>query len=511
MLARTIYKSTQTRSNQKPNNQVIIHTQINNYKPLKEYIINLNGIGNNNNKYNRHISPENFLISQQKSYKNKYTRNQNEFMNNSFTQFNNQNKNFLSTKIMKSSKPYKKKNVLFNPNKSKEKIHNIKLDLTNYTESINTNCITDRTFDKTKISFYRGEDDSSFLNINDINGNIYKNINDIKLTVNKPINTIFYNNNFHTLKNCDNYKTVMNTNKKCRKIPLSKKHIINKDFILSKFNKKSKINQNKSNNDKFHQRFTQILILLLEKYFKTYLLKTKYEFINNLKKYKINKNKASKILFLYNTNSLTERNTENKKMNIYNTYYNMKYKPKNENMLFKKLKNENIKTSPDRLNFSELFRNRSELFKKQEKIKRRKESKSRKKSEENNKNNRKIIFNNIQNNYINIIKKNKSIDNKMMKPNNNCPSYNKIKPMLIVKKLKTKDNRINIDIKYLEQINIKKRHRFYNLSFSKTDNINIIIKRNNLFKFDKIYYKIENQNDYTFKKEKKLSCIQEEE
>ena len=512
MLARTIYKSTQIRSNQKPNNQVIIHTQINNYKPLKEYIINLNGIGNNNNnKYNRHISPENFISSQQKSYKNKYTRNQNEFMNNSFTQFNNQNKNFLSTKIMKSSKPYKKKNVLFNPNKSKEKIHNIKLDLTNYTESINTNCITDRTFDKTKISFYRGEDDSSFLNINEINGNIYKNVNDIKLTVNKPINTIFYNNNFHTLKNCDNYKTVMNTNKKCRKIPLSKKHIINKDFILSKFNKKSKINQNKSNNDKFHQRFTQILILLLEKYFKTYLLKTKYEFINNLKKYKINKNKASKILFLYNTNSLTERNTENKKMNIYNTYYNMKYKPKNENMLFKKLKNENIKTSPDRLNFSELFRNRSELFKKQEKIKRRKESKSRKKSEENNKNNRKIIFNNIQNNYINIIKKNKSIDNKIMKSNINYPSYNKIKPMLIVKKLKTKDNRINIDIKYLEQINIKKRHRFYNLSFSKTNDINIIIKRNSLFKFDKIYYKIENQNDYTFKKEKKLSCIQEEE
>ena len=194
MLARTIYKSTQIRSNQKPNNQVIIHTQINNYKPLKEYIINLNGIGNNNNnKYNRHISPENFISSQQKSYKNKYTRNQNEFMNNSFTQFKNQNKNFLSTKIMKSSKPYKKKNVLFNPNKSKEKIHNIKLDLTNYTESINTNCITDRTFDKTKISFYRGEDDSSFLNINDINGNIYKNVNDIKLTVNKPLNTIFYN------------------------------------------------------------------------------------------------------------------------------------------------------------------------------------------------------------------------------------------------------------------------------------------------------------------------------
>ena len=99
----------------------------------------------------------------------------------------------------------------------------------------------------------------------------------------------------------------------------------------------------------------------------------------------------------------------------------------------------------------------------------------------------------------------------MMNLSKNYPSYNKIKPMLIVKKLKTKDNRINIDIKYLEQINIKKRNRFNKLKISKTNNINIIIKRNNLFKFDKIYYKIENQNDYTFKKEKKLSCIQEEE
>ena len=514
MISKKVLNSTNTRNNHNSNNQVIIHTEINNYRPLKEYIINLNGLGNNNNninnnKYQRHISPENFIFSQQKSNRNKYMRNQNEIINNSF---NNQNKSFWATQSIKHLKPYKKKNVLFNPNKSKEKIQNIKLDLTNYTESI-TNCITDRSFDRTKVSFYKEEADSSFFNINnDNNANKYKDRNDINIFGNKPINNILYNNNFNTINNYNynNSKTTLNTSKKCRKIPLSKKHIINKDFIFNKINKKTSYKKNNTI-DKFHQRFTQILILLLEKYFKTYLLKTKYEFINNLKKYKINKNKASKILFLYNTNSLTERNTENKKMNIYNTYYNMKYKPKNENMLFKKLKNENIKTSPDRLNFSELFRNRSELFKKQEKIKRRKESKSRKKSEENNKNNRKIIFNNIQNNYINIIKKNKSIDNKIMKSNINYPSYNKIKPMLIVKKLKTKDNRINIDIKYLEQINIKKRHRFYNLSFSKTNDINIIIKRNSLFKFDKIYYKIENQNDYTFKKEKKLSCIQEEE
>ena len=184
MFSKKIFNSTKTRNNQNSNNQVIIHTQINNYRPLKEYIINLNGIGNNNNnnKYKKHISPENILISQQKNHKNIYMRNKNEFLNNSFLQYNNQNRNFMSTQIMKPLKPYKKKNVLFNPNKSKEKIHNIKLDLTNYTESINTNCITDRTFDKTKISFYRGEEDSSLFNINDINSNIIYFLN-IKINI----------------------------------------------------------------------------------------------------------------------------------------------------------------------------------------------------------------------------------------------------------------------------------------------------------------------------------------
>ena len=519
MISKKVLNSTNTRNNHNSNNQVIIHTEINNYRPLKEYIINLNGLGNNNNninnnKYQRHISPENFIFSQQKSNRNKYMRNQNEIINNSF---NNQNKSFWATQNIKHLKPYKKKNVLFNPNKSKEKIQNIKLDLTNYTESI-TNCITDRSFDRTKVSFYKEEADSSFFNNNnDNNANKYKDRNDINILGNKPINNILYNNNFHTINNYNynNSKTTLNTSKKCRKIPLSKKHIINKDFILNKINKKTSYKKNNTI-DKYHQRFTQILILLLEKYFKTYLLKTKYEFINNLKKYHINKNTKSKIRILFNTNYLTERNTEYKDKNIFNTIYNNKYKQKNENILFHKLKNENIKTSPDKLNFSELFRNRSELFKKQETIKRRKDSKnrSRKKSDEsdkNNKNNKNIIFNNIQNNYINIIKKNKSIDNKTKKFTKIYPSYNRIKPMLIVKKIKTKDNRINIDIKYLEQINIRNKQRFFKLKISKTNNINIVGKINSFVKFDKIYYKIENQNDYTFKKEKKLSCIQEEE
>ena len=94
MLTKKIFNSTQINNNQRQNNQVIIHTQINNYRPLKEYIINLNGLGNNNNqnnKYNRHISPENIIIPHIKGNKNKYMRNKNEFINNSFTQFSSYN------------------------------------------------------------------------------------------------------------------------------------------------------------------------------------------------------------------------------------------------------------------------------------------------------------------------------------------------------------------------------------------------------------------------------------
>ena len=83
--------------------------------------------------------------------------------------------------------------------------------------------------------------------------------------------------------------------------------------------------------------------------------------------------------------------------------------------------------------------------------------------------------------------------------------------MLIVKKITTKDKRINIDIKYLEQIYLNNKSFFKKLKISKTNSVNIIMKKNNIFKFDKIYYKIENQKDYFLKREKKLSCIQEEE
>ena len=94
---------------------------------------------------------------------------------------------------------------------------------------------------------------------------------------------------------------------------------------------------------------------------------------------------------------------------------------------------------------------------------------------------------------------------------NNKFYYNKSKPMLIIKKIQTQDKRINIDIKYLEQTDSKSKSPFKNLKISNINSIKLIRNTNNNFKFEKVYYNIENPNEYTFKKVKKLSSIKEEE
>ena len=118
------------------------------------------------------------------------------------------------------------------------------------------------------------------------------------------------------------------------------------------------------------------LILLLEKYFKTNLWKNKYIFLNNLKSYtkaklQFIKNKKNKIKILYKANNLTDRNTEYKTKRNY--FCNIKSKTTNENYnLIHKLKNDNIKKIFDKLNVSELFRNKKELFNKEKIINSRK-------------------------------------------------------------------------------------------------------------------------------------------
>ena len=500
--------------NQSFNNQTIIHSKVNNYRPFNEFIIKLNDIGNKI-KNKRNLSPGSVFIPKQQSYKNetiyKYLKKDNSVIRGNNIGLNNNKINDLKikqNKNIKPVKPYKKKSVLFNPNNTKENFHSLKLDLTNLSETNNSNCVTDRTMNKTKISILKEDEDSSFIIFNDnkSNKNIKNNNEDITLR-NKPIKVLFINNKNRYTLNKDNNN--INTNKKlCRKIPLSKKYMVNKQSKGFKTNSKKNLLKGDIIDNLYHKRFTQILMLLLEKYFKTYLLKNKYAFLNRLKLYKYSKKKSIKnkpktIKILYNNNYSTSRNGETKE----DLFYKTNYKTLNENKLLNKLKNENVKTSPDKINISELFRNKNELFKKEEVIKKRKNGKSRNKSKEKNKN---IIYNTIQNN--NFIKKNNSIDN-IFKLNSNNFFYNKSKPILIVKKLKTKDNRIHIDIKYLEQFN--NYHKiikpFTKLNISKTDSINIGKKINNDFQFDKIYYKIENQDNYIFKKKKQLSCIQEEE
>jgi hypothetical protein len=178
--------------------------------------------------------------------------------------------------------------------------------------------------------------------------------------------------------------------KLCKRILLSKKYMENK-----KGNKNNEIYKNDlfnhDINDKCQKRFTKILILLLDKYFKTSLLKNKYIFINNVKLYKKNKyinKETNKNIIFYNTNCFTDRTNK-----INN---NTNYITKNENSLLQQLKNENIKKSLDKLNFIELFRNKSELFKKEIIINRRKESKSKSKSKSTSKEKDKnIIFKNF--------------------------------------------------------------------------------------------------------------------
>ena len=65
---------------------------------------------------------------------------------------------------MRPKKPYKKKSILFNQKKIKEKYNNIQLNMSNYSETINNICLTERTLDRTKHSFLK-EDNSSFINI----------------------------------------------------------------------------------------------------------------------------------------------------------------------------------------------------------------------------------------------------------------------------------------------------------------------------------------------------------
>ena len=418
-------------------------------------------------------------------------------INNSYSTiniFNNKNnKDKISDYIIK---PYKKKSIIMNPYpyKNKNKIKKIKLDLLT-PETNNTNSFTDRVLYRNK-----NEDDINFLNIKKTFDEIINN----KTTHEKKESIIELNNSLISVFEEDkNYNKRYNNHIRYRNMGLYKE----KKKIEGKINSRKNILRRSLTPDdifyiKYKRRLTQILILLLEKYCKIFLLKIKYLFLNNLKNIIKNKRKIKFKLTKRNKgiasiyNFYTTEADKNKKITINkNTFLNNKYNSRNERTLMLRIKKENCNFSHNRLNRTELCRNLSELNKKKEIIERRKKSQSKEKQNEKIRKIKKYLYENKKNNMIlnksslNILRKGNQ-NNKNIKNNWLINDYSG--KIIIVKKLSTWDKKINIDIKYMDFVNFQNRKKFINLKISKnfcidlirhTSNKSILIQRieNRLF------------------------------
>ena len=420
---------------------------------------------------------------------------------------NKNNKDKISDYIIK---PYKKKSIIMNPYpyKNKNKVKKIKLDLLT-PETNNTNSFTERSLYRNK-----NEDDINILKIKKTFDEIINN----KTSHEKKESIIELNNSLISVFEEDkNYNKRYNNHIRYRNMGLYKE----KKKIEEKINPRKNILRRSLTPDdifyiKYKRRLTQILILLLEKYCKIFLLKIKYLFLNNLKniikikrkrkiKFKLTKRNKD-IASIYNF--YPSESNKNKKIAINkNTFLNNKYNSRNERILMHRIKKENSNSSNNRLNKTELCRNLSELNKKKEIIERRKKSQSKEKHNEQIKKIKKYLYENRNNNmifnksYINIFRKGNK-KNKNIKSNWLINDYNG--KIIIVKKLSTWDKKINIDIKYMDFMNFQNRKNFINLKISNnfcidlirpTSNKNVLIQRkvNRLFNnknFSESNYKI---------------------
>jgi len=466
----------------------------------------INNIKNNFNdkKYNKeyqnnmNINNSMILIKRNKN-KNNYISHKNKMINNSYSTINIYDRTIINDNQPKLShfivKPYIKKTmktiiINSNPNnKSKKKIKNnqIKLDLTNPETIDNIASFTDRNFYKNKYSTHNKDYND---NINDIN---------LKYTFRnkkyeKKENKFKYNGDLISkLENDEEYYNKINSYKPNPKL-LEKK--IGKKNITKTF-----LTQDNIIDLKYKRRLTQAMILLLENYYKTYLFKIKYIFLNNLKKYintKTNKifkiyrrNRNKEIRFINNNPKTEIRKEINYESKYENNPFLNKYISRKEKILMYKLRNASSDYTP---NPTELCRNWSELIKMKEIINRRKKTQSKSKSKNKEKekekdkdkekdkekniivNTKKIIYrnNNINKNNFIIYKKRKQ-NNKIK---NNDYSFQENdgnnSNILIIKKIISKDKKIYIDIKYLEYMNFKNKTKFKNLKISKDFSIDLI-------------------------------------
>ena len=208
----------------------------------------------------------------------------------------------------------------------------------------------------------------------------------------------------------------------------------------------------------------------------------------------------------------TEINKDTKKEK---NLFLIKYPSRKERILMYQLKNENTNHSPDKTNSSELCRNLSELNRMKKIIERRKRSQSKnqekskeieKERNEKKKTIKNIIYKNknISRNNVNLIKK--------IKVGEKCDYDGKI---LIIKKIKTNDQKISIDIKSIDFFDFGKKKKFINLKISKSFSIDLIRNRNispKNFVLKRLGYNFYNNKNYEkYNDKNSLGLIKEEE
>lgn len=516
-----VLKSLENDNNQKNNINYTQRNNSNSKDDIKRYIYFNNTEKKINIDNSNDLSNDSTNIFEKRLNKNfyNYTTEKNKNMNNSFSTIllydkkyvlNNQSK--LSDYILK---PYKKKNIIINPkvnnNKERYKMQKIKLDLSSPDIYINdfSNSYTERSFNNKN----KGNNTTLDNKFNIIN--IKKNIKNNKLS-----------NKIYTKKEKIEIRKSL--------ISILENDVVkyNETEIFKEKKKKSgKINTRKNNKtlkrsvtpdtliikNKYQNRLTKVLILLLEKFFKTYLLKYKYIFLKNLKNFLKDRRKKfytrnKNIRTALNNYYQTEINKDTKKEK---NLFLIKYPSRKERILMYQLKNENTNHSPDKTNSSELCRNLSELNRMKKIIERRKRSQSKnqekskeieKERNEKKKTIKNIIYKNknISRNNVNLIKK--------IKVGEKCDYDGKI---LIIKKIKTNDQKISIDIKSIDFFDFGKKKKFINLKISKSFSIDLIRNRNispKNFVLKRLGYNFYNNKNYEkYNDKNSLGLIKEEE
>ena len=564
---KNLYMQHLLQSLRKESNKRSFLTERNNSSSNNEYIDSIN-IESSDRKYKNDFSNSNDLsIELNKRMHvddNSYMPpTKKKFFNSISTMSLNDNK-YNNNKLCKLSdyiiKPYKKKTIIMNPYKSNIKIKKIKMNLTTTPETNNnSNSYTERTFYKTRCSNDMGKDNFNVINLqkkfkdNRLNNSLYDK-KENKIRLDGPLITLLYNNENNNSREKYNYNKWQNSNSSKQKTKTTRK------IYLDINTPKQSLIPNKANYEQYKKRLAQVLLLLLEKYCKKILLKVKYLFINNLKNYqKIIKqpkyiNKRNKETFnFYNYYPTEDKNETSKNLNKDNNLNSTFYNSRKDKILMYRLKDRNLSYSKDKFNKSELCRNKNELIKMEEIINRRKESKSKSKSKsrskgknksliknENkspNKSNeqkdyiksKKIIYRNQRTNLTNLKKinqmkiKNKSginffINNKKnenTQKNNNRYILNNKGKILIVKKICTKDKKINIDIKYIDSVSFAKKKKFTNLKISKDFSIDLIRQSSSkqiiIQKLGYKYYNNRNDDQLDFSNRNNLGLIKEEE